>query len=163
MSVLRRILPFGSYHLADRPFVVELALHGRFHNVPDFLYFRRDHPNRASRVGRYIRRRCSHLDPARANRWRHPMVRLLGEYILGFIRVILRAPISTRDRVRCGAVLLGWLARHANPMRRRLLLASPDPAFAAIGAGSWAARLTAAARTAGERVSSLRQRKARAR
>ena len=45
MSVLRQIAPFDSYHWADRTFVAELALHGPFHNVPEFLYFRRDHPS----------------------------------------------------------------------------------------------------------------------
>ncbi len=114
MAVLRRVAPYGSYHLSDRPFVAELALHGPFHNVPDFLYFRRDHSMRASRVGRRsVRQRCTLLDPARADRWRHPVVRLLGEYLLGFISAIMRAPISQRDRARCARVLLLWLLRHA--------------------------------------------------
>ena len=66
MSVLRQMAPFNSYHWADRTFVAELALHGRFHNESDFLYFRRDHPMRTSRVGRNnIRLRCSRLDPRR--------------------------------------------------------------------------------------------------
>lgn len=142
MSVLRQVAPFNSYHMADRPFVGELALHGPFHNVPDYLYFRRDHPMRASRIGRYVRRRCSHLDPKRANRWRHPMVRLFGEYILGYVTAIWRAPISRKDRVRCANALVVWLFHHVDPMQRRKLLDSPDPAFAAIGAGSAAARLT---------------------
>jgi glycosyltransferase involved in cell wall biosynthesis len=148
MSILRRVAPFGSYHMPDRPFMAELALHGPFHNVPDFLYFRRDHPNRASRVGRYIRRRCSHLDPARANKLRHPMVRLLGEYILGFISAIQRAPLSARDRWRCHKELVVWILSHVNPLYRRHFLESPDPAVAAIGAGSMATRVTNKVRAA---------------
>lgn len=85
MPVLRSVAPFGSYHWADRVFVAELALHGPFHNEPEFLYFRRDHPDRTTRVGLDVRQRCARLDPARANRWRHPMVRLLGEYVVGFV------------------------------------------------------------------------------
>ena len=140
MSVLRGVAPFGSYHMADRPFVAELGLNGPFHNVPAYLYFRRDHPNRASRVGRYIRRRCSHLDPARANRWRHPMVRLLGEYVLGFVTALMRAPLRPADRLRCSWELVGWLLHHVDPTYRRRMVDSPDPAFRAIGAGSVAAR-----------------------
>lgn len=142
MSVLSQVELFGSYHMADRTFVAELLLHGPFHNVPDYLYFRRDHPDRASRVGRYIRRRCSHLDPARANRWRHPMVRLLGEYVLGFVTAIWRAPLSPRDRLRCYLTFVGWLTSHVNPMYRSHMADSPDPAFAAIGEGSLAARVS---------------------
>ena len=79
-----RSAPFGSYHWADRTFVAELALHGPFYNVPEFLYFRRDHPTRATRVGRTTSGAvASTLDPKRANRWRHPVARLLGEYLLG--------------------------------------------------------------------------------
>ena len=128
-SVLRQIAPFGSYHWADRTFVGELALHGRFHNVPDYLYFRRDHPMRTSRVGRNnIRRRCARLDPARGNRWRHPVVRLVGEYLLAFLAAISRAPISPRDRWRCRKELAVWVARHADPRRKQPLPASPDEA-----------------------------------
>lgn len=146
MSVLSKIELFGSYHMADRPFVAELALHGPFHNVPAHLYFRRDHPARASRVGRYIRLRCSHLDPARANRWRHPMVRLLGEYVWGFVSAIWRAPLSARDRLRCYLELAVWLSSHLNPMYRQALSESHDPAFAAIGEGSFASRMSGRAR-----------------
>ncbi len=63
MSVLHQIKPFGSFHWADRTIVAELALQGPFYNVPDFLYFRRDHPMRATRIGRKVRRRCTTLDP----------------------------------------------------------------------------------------------------
>jgi glycosyltransferase involved in cell wall biosynthesis len=99
MSVLRQMAPFGSYHWPDRTFVAELALHGPFHNVPDFLYFRRDHPMRTSRLGRDdIRKRCARLDPARGNRWRHPLVRLVGEYLLGYLGALWRAPLTPKER-----------------------------------------------------------------
>ena len=113
MSVLRRVAPFGSYHWADRTFVGELALNGPFHNVPDFLYFRRDHPGRTSRVGRNnIRRVVPDSDPARANRWRHPLVRLVGEYLLGYCRsdpagtAHCERPLAVREgagRLDCGS------------------------------------------------------------
>jgi glycosyltransferase involved in cell wall biosynthesis len=141
MSVLRQVALHGSYHLADRTFVAELGLHGPFHNVPEFLYFRRDHVTRASRIGRNVRLRCMNLDPRRGDRWRHPLVRLFGEYLLGYVAAIRRAPISSVDRWRCFQVFAVWVARHANPLRRRQLLQSPDPAFKAIGTASLAARL----------------------
>jgi len=131
MSVLRQIAPFNSYHWADRTFVAELALHGPFHNEPDFLYFRRDHPMRTSQLGRNnIRLRCSRLDPARANRWRHPLVRLMGEYVLGFVSAVQRAPLSARDRRRCLKELALWLVSHANPKHPREPLGSSEPSLA---------------------------------
>jgi glycosyltransferase involved in cell wall biosynthesis len=128
MPVLRRIAPFGSYHWADRTFVGELALNGQFRNVPEFLYFRRDHPGRTSAVGRNnMRRRCARLDPARANRWRHPAVRLVGEYLLGYVAAIRRAPITTKDRVRCVTELAVWIAGHANPLHKEQPPEDIDP------------------------------------
>lgn len=141
-SVLRRVSPHGSYHLADRTFVAELALQGPFYNVPDFLYYRRDHPSRTSRVGSNIRARCVRLDPIRANRWRHPKIRLLAEYILGYILAIHRAPLTASQRLACHRELAWWVLRHANPLHRLQLLDSPDPAFRSIGRNSLAVRLT---------------------
>jgi glycosyltransferase involved in cell wall biosynthesis len=158
MSVLSQVAPFGSYHWADRPFVAELALHGPFHNVPEFLYFRRDHPDRTTRAGMDIRKRCSRLDPARANRWRHPLLRLVGEYVLGFISAIGRAPISRRDRWRCRWVFLIWLLSHMNPMYRRQFLKSPDPAVRRVGAESRATRLSNSLRALAERVRTVSRR-----
>lgn len=161
MSVLKRIPLHGSYHLADRVFVGELSLYGPFFNVPEFLYFRRDHPMRTSRAGGDLRNRCVRLDPARANRLRHPTVRLLAEYVLGYVSAIHRAPISRSQRAACYRDLTIWIARHANPMYRRHLLESPDPAFRAIGEEFLASPLAVAVkrtfgRTPGRRKNAVR-------
>jgi glycosyltransferase involved in cell wall biosynthesis len=142
-GVMRSVAPHGSYHLADRTMVAELALHGPFYNVPDFLYFRRDHPNRAERVATGIRRRSAHLDPRRADRRRHPVVRLVAEYLLGYVTAIWQAPIGVADRLRCSRDLIVWMLGHADPLRRRRLLQSPDPAVRALGAKAWASRFGA--------------------
>jgi glycosyltransferase involved in cell wall biosynthesis len=141
-EVLHRMPPHGSFHLADRVFVAELALNGRFHQIPEPLYFRRDHPGRAERASAGIRRRCVNLDPRRSNRWLHPAVRLLVEYIFGYLAVIRRAPISWPERGRCTRDLTIWVLAHFNPLRGRKLLRSPDPAVQARGNRSWVTRIT---------------------
>ena len=125
MSVMRAVQPHGSHHNADRTVVADLALNGRFHQVDEALYFRRDHPGRAERAASGLRRRTAHLDPSRANRWAHPAVRLVAEYLASYVTSVARAPISRRDRLRCLGALALWVARHANPLRRRHLLDSP--------------------------------------
>lgn len=60
-DVLRRVKPMDSYHHADRTFVAEIALHGRFHQVPELLYFRRDCPYEAVEFG--PRRECRRTAP----------------------------------------------------------------------------------------------------
>ncbi|MFE0024067.1 glycosyltransferase family 2 protein [Amycolatopsis sp. NPDC059021] len=119
-DVLRRVTPMNSYHHADRTYIAELALHGPFHQVPELLYFRRDHPHRAERANPTIRSRCANLDPRRADRLRNPAVRLLGEYVLGFVTAIQRAPLSTRERQQCYRHLWTWASSRARARGERI-------------------------------------------
>jgi glycosyltransferase involved in cell wall biosynthesis len=114
-EVLRRTPLNASYHHADRTIMAELALHGRFHQVEELLFYRRDHPDRAERAKPTIRSRAANMDPRRADRLRNPTARLLAEYIAGFVGAIRRAPLSSADRRRCHFYLLQWLTSRALP------------------------------------------------
>ncbi|WP_329070930.1 glycosyltransferase family 2 protein [Amycolatopsis sp. NBC_01480] len=114
-DVLRRVTPMGSYHHADRTYVAELALHGPFHQVPELLYFRRDHPDRAERANPSKRARCANLDPKRGNPFTNPTARLLAEYVWGYVHGIRVAPLSSRERRRCYLALAEWFASRAKP------------------------------------------------
>jgi len=116
-SVLRKTPLQGSYHNSDRTIITELALHGPFHQVPDWLYFRRDHPNEPSLTAR---ERCAILDPRRADALRNPAVRLYAEYLWGYLSAIGRAPLSSADRRECHLHLVRWLASRAVPAREPL-------------------------------------------
>ncbi|MFC9730445.1 glycosyltransferase family 2 protein [Streptomyces roseolus] len=113
-DVLRRVRPHDSYHHADRTFVAEIGLNGPFHQVPELLYFRRDHPTRAERANPSKRARCVNLDPRRAGPL-HPTPRLLAEYVWGFVAAIRRAPLSSADRRACYRHLADWAASRARP------------------------------------------------
>lgn len=121
IDVLRRTAMKESYHHADHTIIAELGLHGPFYQVPDWLYFRRDHPERAERACPTMRSRCVNMDPRRANRLRHPAVRLYGEYVWGYIAAIRHAPLSPVDRRECWRYLAEWFASRARPGR------SPQP------------------------------------
>ncbi|GDY32501.1 glycosyltransferase family 2 protein [Gandjariella thermophila] len=114
-DVLRRVKPHDSYHHADRTFVAEIALHGPFHQVPELLYFRRDHPTRAERANPGKRSRCANLDPRRADPLRHPTARLLAEYVWGYLAAIRRAPLPPGERAACYRALAAWLASRTRP------------------------------------------------
>lgn len=114
-EVIRRTPLHGSYHHADRTITTEIGLHGRFHQVPEVLYFRRDHPGRAERAKPSKRSRSANMDPRRSNRWRNPTVRLLAEYILGYVSAIRRAPLSSADRRRCYRYLAQWMLSRVAP------------------------------------------------
>lgn len=109
MDLLRRTAMSGSHYHADRTLVAELALHGRFRRIPVVLYYRRDLPDRAGSPKRGVRDWCVTHDPRRASRFRHPTVRLLGEYVWGFVTAIRRASLTPVQRWRCHRVLTGYL------------------------------------------------------
>ncbi|MFD3399365.1 glycosyltransferase family 2 protein [Kribbella sp. NPDC058693] len=112
-ETLRRTPLHGSYHHADRTLMAELALSGRFYQVPEVLFFRRDHADRAERAKPTIRSRAANMEPRRAHRLSNPTARLLAEYIGGFVGAIRRAPLSSAERRGCYAQLLRWVASRA--------------------------------------------------
>ena len=130
-EALEAVGPMDSYHNADRTFVAALGLLGPFHQVPEVLYFRRDHPQRAERSGSR-RIRSANLDPRRGNRLTHPMARLYLEYVAGYLRIVLTTPMPLLERLRCLASVVGWLrvATGSSSLERRL--ASNDPAIRAL-------------------------------
>jgi glycosyltransferase involved in cell wall biosynthesis len=119
MAVLRRTPLLGSYLHSDRTIVADLALQGRFHHVPDWLYFRRDHPGRIERSSVGVRSFCVQLDPRRADSRRHPGIRLVGEYPLAYVKMINRAPLSAAERWACRGWLAAWAASRCVPVDRR--------------------------------------------
>jgi glycosyltransferase involved in cell wall biosynthesis len=120
-QVMRRINMQGSYYNADRVFTIGIALQGRFYQIPEWLYFRRDHDDRAAHAQPTVRKWCTNLDPRRASRLRHPTARLVAEYIWGYIAAIRHAPLSPADRLECYGILAQWGAGRALPAINRAM------------------------------------------
>lgn len=112
-SVLRSTALNGSHYRADRTIVAELALRGRFYHVPAWLYFRRDHPERAERAFRTVRGWCANLDPRRADRLRNPAVRLYAEYVWSFGAAIQRSQLTFAEERACYRELARWAVDRA--------------------------------------------------
>jgi glycosyltransferase involved in cell wall biosynthesis len=115
---VRAIAPQDSYHHSDRTIVAEISLHGAFYQVPDWLYFRREHSVQVEtgwpeRAWPSARARCANMDPRRADRLRHPAIRLYGEYVWAYVAAIQRAPLSSADRRECYGHLAHWLTSRA--------------------------------------------------
>jgi glycosyltransferase involved in cell wall biosynthesis len=137
MDVRRRVAAMGSHHHADRTITAEIVLHGPFYQVPDWLYFRREHPGQSGRAP--MRRRCAAMDPRRADRWRHPAVRLYAEYVWAYVSAIRRAPLPAAERRECYRYLAQWVASHRRPGAAGrggpAAVAHPDISLAAVVAG----------------------------
>jgi glycosyltransferase involved in cell wall biosynthesis len=126
-SVLTRTALLGSHYHSDRTQIAELVLYGPFYQVPDWLYFRRDHPARAQRAFGTARTWCANLDPRRAGRMRNPAIRLYVEYVWAFVAAIRRAPLSQAERRECYRYLAQWFMNRVNIAHGRRV---PDQPYA---------------------------------
>ena len=105
-SALKRIPPQGSYVGSDRVMLGQLALRGHFYEVPEYLFFHRQHPQKASNLHRDPLLYDVWYAPERANkRFRFPNWKLLIEHL----RSVRDAPLSGRERVRCYLAMVRWL------------------------------------------------------
>jgi len=109
-SVLRKTPLHASYHGGDRTLLAELALHGTLYQVPDWLYFRRDHPNRHLSP----RERSMLLDFRRASQ---SAARLYVEYLWGYASAIWRSPLPLAEKRACYAHMAQWLPSRAAPVQ----------------------------------------------
>ncbi len=136
-DTLRRVGPHGTFRNADRVFVSALCLQGLFHQVPEVMYYRRDHPDRTSHVGSR-RAVAAAWDPRRASRLRNPMLRMHVEYVAGFVRAIRLAPLTPAERRQCLLEVAKWFWSVLPP--RRAHGGAQQPVVGPVDAGdtSWA-------------------------
>jgi glycosyltransferase involved in cell wall biosynthesis len=113
-DVLRKTALHGTYHGGDRTLIAEFTLYGALHQVPEWMYFRRDHPNRHLSTREW----STGFDPGRASRLRHPAVRLYAEYVWGFASAVHRSPLPPVEKRACYRELARWLVSRAAPAAR---------------------------------------------
>ena len=100
-DVLGRTPLIGRYIGSDICLLAELSLYGTFWEVPDFLFFRRNHPF-ASSSNRSVEKQMEFFDPTdkqliRLTEWRH---------LFEHARSIWRVPMSLSEKTRAGAFVL---------------------------------------------------------
>jgi hypothetical protein len=112
-EALRRTPLLGAFVSHDLPLTAELALHGRFHQLPDVAQFRRYHAEQRHRTHRTLAQREGWFDPARAKLTTYPRVRLLREHMHG----IGRATRHPGVRACCYAGTLVWFLTEVLDLR----------------------------------------------
>ncbi len=111
-SVLTSTEPHGSYSGSDRALLAELALRGRFIELPDPLFSIRQHSGRSVRLGRSrwdSQIREAWFDTSRANKIVFPKWRRVAAYLAAIRRV---PGLTLRDRLRCYGQLIRWMGDH---------------------------------------------------
>ena len=125
IDVLRATPLMGAFPSSDQPLLAELALRGRFHEIPERLFLHREHPHRSMSAFALPRARMAFYDPSRADAITFPQYRLGYE----FMRAVSRAPIPRSEKGQAYASLAPW----ARMWRRQLVRSVP-------GAGKLAVR-----------------------
>jgi glycosyltransferase involved in cell wall biosynthesis len=109
----KRVLDAGEllagYPGSDRTFIAELSLIGRFYEIPEYLFFSRDHRERSTRIGT-IHSRAGWWDTKNSGQTVFPQWRLFLE----LAKCVNRVPLSGRERRACYLCLLRWLTSNLN-------------------------------------------------
>ena len=113
-DVMRATPPIGSFHhYSERPKISSMALHGRFHQVPDYLFHHREYDTSVQRIYTSSTAIAPVYDPRRGNRLLHPAIRLHVEYVGTFVRGIRTAPLTSAERARTYQILCEWLVHRS--------------------------------------------------
>lgn len=117
--VLRATPLIGNYPSSDETLLGELALHGKFIEVPEYLFLRRLHERTSVDVHPSFTERMAWFDPAKADylpslgwRWF-----FFGEYV----RAIQRAPLNPYQALRCYLIVGAWWRQRADDMLKDLV------------------------------------------
>lgn len=117
-DVLRKTRLIGAFSSSDRILLGELALYGRFQEVPDYLFFKRHHAEAHWKKYPTRRLRLAWYDPARAHKISFPHWRLLREHLIS----IYRTPLDLPERVQCHLVLGWWMRKQWKKLAKNLVL-----------------------------------------
>lgn len=119
-SMLATTPLLADYPAHDRPLLTEVALHGKLFQVPDYLFFEREHPGRSVRAFNWRKphEAVAWYAPEKAGKLIFPAWRLLYE----FIACIWRAPGYARVRFRCHKEVARWAWRARGDLIRDLIV-----------------------------------------
>ena len=126
---LRRTRLVESYEASDRVLLGELSLLGKFSEIPEYLFYRRIHPKRATTVNKTPEEKAIWFDPSLRGKILAPRTRRF----LGFLTAIPRAKMSPKDTVLCYAEFMRHYFSPKNSFARfGGLMGDMNQAFGAI-------------------------------
>jgi glycosyltransferase involved in cell wall biosynthesis len=103
---MEQTLLHGNFTSADLVFLAELALYGRYHVVPEYLFIRREHPGQSTKgAWKSERARHSWFDTSLANKIVLPKWRFLFQCL----HAVKRAPLNLFDRIHCYTTVIRWI------------------------------------------------------
>jgi glycosyltransferase involved in cell wall biosynthesis len=114
-DVLRKTPGLGGYIGTDRNLLAEISLLGRFHEVPEVIYFRR-HSEQYCALND-VGAQAEWYDPESRNQCIAPLSKNLAEYI----RSIGRTPLKWRESLLCYLTICEWSIRRRKKLMQEFL------------------------------------------
>jgi len=103
-EILKKTKLIASYVGSDRPLLAELLFAGPFYEVPEWLFFHREHFQRSVRLLPDLHQRVAWFDTARQERVALPNWRLVAEFLF----TLRRASVPWTEKLRCCRHLGAW-------------------------------------------------------
>lgn len=107
-DVLRRTTLLSDYAGCDRVLLAQIALMGRFYEVPEVLFLHREHKKRSTMEYKNVQTRSAWFNTARAGKPDVPHMKMLR----GYARNIRSAAVPWTDKFACYAMLVPWSIRN---------------------------------------------------
>ena len=125
-SSLRRTGLLGAFPGSDIVLLGELALHGKFHELPDRLFLRRFHQEAASaktdaELDAHYRARADGSPAQRAPSEQSSFRLLTWRKLMANLAAVARTPVSVREKARIWAFLLRRAVMSRHEMAREVL------------------------------------------
>lgn len=117
-DILAKTTLIGNYASSDGVLLGELALYGRFHEVPECLFSYRHHAEQSWVTNPDRRSLESWYDPKRAQKITFPKWRLLKEHL----HSIRYGPVNWNQRFRCYVFMLQWMKAGWRELVKNLVL-----------------------------------------
>ena len=123
LETMRKTPLLGSYPSHDLVYLGELALHGKFYEVSEYLFFKREHPANSMQANLTYTKRLAWADPKKKgkvflNYWTR---------LFDYLSAIRRVDISWDEKVRCYIEMERWIIWNSFGLTRDLVKAATWP------------------------------------
>lgn len=105
--VLKRTPLIDNFYGSDRTLLSQISLFGRFHRVPQYLFYLREHPERS--VKKELCLQQCWIDPDNQGK----LILRQCKYFFAYLRAITHSPLTWSEKIGCYRVFIGaWFSRY---------------------------------------------------
>jgi glycosyltransferase involved in cell wall biosynthesis len=110
-SIMKKTPLHGDYLDADGNLLAELSLYGRIYEIPEYLFFRRDHPQAYTQTYVHTAKKVNYSQQLAwwgSNSWINLTVL---KNCLEFFRSVRRVPLKWSEKALCYGQIINWFLR----------------------------------------------------